>query len=430
MKTIKILTVAVLIITMFAVIPVAAKDNDSVSVPLSPALQTIADGFGMSKWYILGNELTFSADDFLKAQNLSEIDYITVSTLPSPELGELTLGGEDVVAGQHIPASALNALRFVPSESSEPTISSFELSFNGAPYSITCTLYALKEPNRAPSLADSGAATTNLATYTGISCSGVLRGSDPDNDELRYEVIEYPSDGFVELDSAQLRYTPIGNFSGKDSFKCVALDKYGDFSAPITVTVNVEQRRTSIEYLDLDGHDDESCAIAMTEAGIMSGSCIGNGYYFYPDEAVSRAEFIVMAMNAAGITELADVADTGFYDDAEIPAAMKGYVSAAHKLDYVHGQIDENGMLCFNPKDPITRADAAFVLCRVLGAKAQILRDDVFSDAVPSWAETEILTLEQLGLLLPVSGNTLAAYAPLTRAQCARMLSSAMRISE
>lgn len=398
--------------------------------PLSPALQCISDTMDMARWCISQNSISFSSEDFQRALNLSELDYITVASVPKAELGSLTFGGVPVVAGQIISAENLSALVWTPAESSEVTASSFTFSCNGAPYTTECCLYQLNKQNYAPSVATVSEATSVLGTYTGIPSYMTLKARDPDADELRFEIVSFPENGYVRQETAgaaRLSYTPIGSFSGKDSFRYVAIDKYGNYSPAVTVSVEVSARKTGIEYLDLDGHEDESCAIAMTEAGIMSGSAIGNGYYFYPEQSVSRAEFVVMAMNAAGITEVAHVKDTGFEDDALIPTAMKGYIAAAYRLDYVHG-VTDGEKLCFKPSDPITRAEAAYVLCRVLGVPTVTPTVEVFADSVPSWAEGEIYALEALGILSSLDGE-LCALSPLTRAQAARMLEAAIRFN-
>lgn len=422
----------ILLVTLCYALPLSAKVMPGApEALLSPALQSISDSMDMAKWCVSQNSIPFSEEDFRRAQNLSALEYITVASVPKAELGSLTFGGVSVVAGQIISAESLSALVWTPAESQEVTVASFAFSCNGAPYTTECHLYQLSGQNYAPSVATVSEASTDLGTYTGISTYVTLRAHDPDADELRYEIVSYPKDGFIRQETAgaaRLSYTPIGGFTGKDSFRYVAIDKYGNYSPAVTVSVEVSARKTNVEYLDLDGHEDESCAIAMTEAGIMSGSAIGNGYYFYPEQSVSRAEFVVMAMNAAGITEVAHVRDTGFADDALIPTAMKGYVAAAYRLDYIHG-VTDGDELCFKPGDPITRAEAAYMLCRVLGAPTVTPTVEVFADSVPSWAEGEIYALEALGILSSLNGE-LCALSPLSRAQAARMLEAAIRLGD
>ena len=61
---------------------------------------------------------------------------------------------------------------------------------------------------------------------------------------------------------------------------------------------------------------------AMNEARIMSGTQVGSSLYFYPEKTLSRAEFVVLAMNAAGISDVNRVDKTVFADDSDIPENM------------------------------------------------------------------------------------------------------------
>ena len=116
-------------------------------------------------------------------------------------------------------------------------------------------------------------------------------------------------------------------------------DRYGNYSASATVNLRVTQQGTSIVYADMLDSAQYNAALALTEAGVMSGTQVGNQYFFYPEKSVSRAEFLVMAMNAAGIEALPACNTTVFADDDQIPPAMKSYVAAAYELGYVSGSL-------------------------------------------------------------------------------------------
>jgi hypothetical protein len=172
-----------------------------------------------------------------------------------------------------------------------------------------------------------------------------------------------------------------------------------------------------------------SAALALTESGVMSGTQVGSQYYFYPDRGVSRAEFLVMAMNAAGITEVPASFATGFYDDADIPLSMKGYVAAAYAMGYVNGSLVE-GELCFLPNEPINRADAAVMLDRVLGSsRVDVIPTFADSSEIPTWAREAIYSLNALGVMDATDG-CIAPRAPLTREQTADMLHAVLLLEQ
>ena len=130
-------------------------------------------------------------------------------------------------------------------------------------------------------------------------------------------------------------------------------------------------------------------------------------------------------MNAAGIEEVPDCDKTVFFDDADIPEAMKGYVATAHSLGYVQGSAVK-GELCFLPNDEITRAEAAVMLAAIADLDRALVTP-VFADSgeIPSWARDAIHSLHAAGILQATDGSVLA-NEPLTRAETAKLLTAVM----
>ena len=165
--------------------------------------------------------------------------------------------------------------------------------------------------------------------------------------------MSYPKAGLINLtdrSSGEYVYTPAANYTGKDSFTYVARDIYGNYSGAQTVNLRVNKNTASIVYSDMLESKQLPAALAMTAAGIMSGTQVGGNHYFYPAQSVSRIEFLVMAMNASGVKDIASVSKTEFADDDDIPLSMKGYVAEAKRLGYIKGTyVDDK--LCFNPNE-------------------------------------------------------------------------------
>ena len=157
----------------------------------------------------------------------------------------------------------------------------------------------------------------------------------------------------------------------------------------------------------------------------MSGTQVGNQYYFDPDGGVSRVEFLVMAMHAAGITDLPDVDATVFYDDRDIPDSMRGYVAAAYEMKYISGSLAD-GKLCFLPNEEITRAQAAVILSGIVGAcEVEVMPTFADQFEIPVWAREAIYSLNAAGILNETDGY-IAPTSPLTREQTAEMLAAVM----
>ena len=247
-----------------------------------------------------------------------------------------------------------------------------------------------------------------------------------------FEIVSYPQNGTLILTDTgrgAYVYKPFSSYVGPDSFTYVARDRYGNYSASATVSLTVDYSGTSITYADMKDSDAYGAALMVTEKGIMSGTQVGNQYYFYPDQTVSRVEFLVMVMNAAGIKDVPTCTATSFSDDAEIPETMKGYVAMAHSLGIINGQ-EKDGVLCFAPNETLTRAEAAVMLQNLLDPK-QAPTLSVFADhsEIPVWAADAMYSLNAVGIMTSANGY-IAPEASVTRAEAAQMLKAVMAYLE
>lgn len=378
-----------------------------------------------------GNDVTFEAEDFARGLNLSAVHSVTVRTLPSVSEGELLLASTRVCVGQTLTGEQIGALVFAAADD-EVLHASFTVSVNGSPTSVLCNVYLLDAPNYTPTVSMPSGVVSGVSTFRNMAAHGRLSAYDPDGDALTFEIVSTPQNGALSLtDRAQglYVYQPNADFVGSDSFSYVARDRYGNYSAAATVEIRVVAPGTSVTYVDMQDSKAHVAALALTEAGVMSGTQVGSQYYFYPDRGVSRAEFLVMAMNAAGITEVPTSSATGFYDDADIPLSMKGYVAAAYAMGYVNGSLVE-GELCFLPNEPINRADAAVMLDRVLGSsRVDVIPTFADSSEIPTWAREAIYSLNALGVMDATDG-CIAPRAPLTREQTADMLHAVLLLEQ
>ncbi len=405
-----------------------------ISQSLSPAVDIIAANSPMARSGLSGKTIAFSRDDFARAMNLFSVDSITVVSLPAATDGVLLLGNTLVSAGQRISGDAIGHLTFDP-VSDGAGQSSFAVSVNDSAYSVTCSLYMLASLNANPTV--STAAQTMLAVngYESTAVFGKLGAYDPEGDTLTFEIVDAPDNGIVimtDRSAGSYTYLPEHGFTGRDSFTYVVHDKYGNYSASAKVNVNIARPATSVVYTDMKGSAAACAAISMTENGIMSGSNVGELCYFYPDSTVSRVDFLVMAMNAAGIKDLPSATETGFFDQKDIPASALPYVAAAKRLGYIEGVKDKSGNLCFAPSEELTRAEAAQIVDKIMNGSSYLGENavaPVFLDAseIPEWAKSSVLTLSKLGILQGEGGRINAADK-LTRGDTAVMLDLMMQI--
>ena len=192
------------------------------------------------------------------------------------------------------------------------------------------------------------------------------------------------------------------------------------------MAITVEKAESDLVYRDLVGTATSLPAIALAQENVMLGTMVGDGMYFSPEEELSRGEFLVMAMKAAGISPRTGLSHTVFDDDAAIPEGIRPYAATAQEAGYVIGTLSEHGLL-FSSEETITRGEAAVVLARILDVKMPA--------SVPLYPDSSELsvTVREATLALSAAGiyprtdeGYLAASAPLDRAAAAEMLFAAM----
>ena len=398
---------------------------------LSSALDTIASENAMAKATLKGGTISFDESDFARATNLSKINSITVTKLPPISDGELRVGSSVLTSPQTLSASSIRLLSYEPKSSI--ATSEFYFTVNDSSTELCCKLYVLDEKNYAPTLSNASQNALEVSTFENISLYGTLPCYDPDGDKTYIEVVSYPKKGQLIIDDKETgayRFIPNEDFTGKDSFVYVARDLYGNYSPSATVNLSVKESAISTSYIDLVDSRYHNAAIAMTEKGIMSGTQIGSSTYFYPAREMSRAEFTVMAMQAAGITKLNDSGSkTVFADDSDIESNFKPYVAAAHELGYIKG-VEKNGKLYFEPNRAMTRAEAACLLSNMLDAATPTVSLS-FADStdVPAWAKASVNAMTYMGVMNSVD-NKISPLACVTRGDAAEILWNFIRFKE
>ncbi len=267
-----------------------------------------------------------------------------------------------------------------------------------------------------------------LKTYKGVAISSRFAAVDPDGDLVTFQIMDSPARGQVAMDEndpAAFTYTPYEGKKGKDTFTYVAIDAKGNSSKPATVKVSIQKQTTAVSYSDLAGDPAHYAALRLAEAGVYTGRKVGDLYCFDPDAAFTREEFLAMAMTAAGKAPLSDVTLTGFYDDGDISAWAKGYVSAALVVGTVEGSRNHLGQTVFTPGSPITQAEAAVIIDRLLATGDVSGSSSTFSaETAPAWAYQSVVNMEAVSV---ISSSTDLSKS-LTRAQSAQMLSAMLDV--
>ncbi len=400
---------------------------------LSDAMLVMAEEATMIKGAVAGDTVRFSAADFKQAMGIRRFDGITLTSLPAKEQGTLRFGGEEIAVGTTVPRSSLSGLCFVPADDK---VTEAAFTFTCDEYAggaeIACTIRFAEKLNEAPTVSDV-AASRLVSTYRGLTAEGTLCATDPEGDALEFIVVTYPENGTLTvLDAAtgDFRYTPTGGYTGKDAFTFVVRDIYGNYSSPASVSIRIEKRKSDLDYEDLTSSAVFLPALVLAENNIMLGTLEGDHMYFYPEEGVTRGEFLTMAMKAAGQSPTAGLVNTVFDDNATIPAGLRPYVATAQEKGYVIGTLADEGLV-FRADEEITRGEAAVILARILEADAPVSLP-LYPDTgdLPGGMRDAVMAMCAMGVYSRNEDGHLAATAPLDRAAAAEMLYATLLASK
>lgn len=360
----------------------------------------------------VGEPYVFSPEDFSPDGETAE--YYEIASLPDSGVGVLQIGAMLVTQGSRVAREALSGLTWYPLDDSVREIT-FQVIPNtgglaGAPAAVTVRF--LTSANSAPQVQDQ-----QLHTYRTSPISGALAATDPEGDEMSFFLLTEPDSGSVTLDaSGGFTYTP-GKKAGRFSFTWLARDCYGNRSQSATVTVLVDKEEAAVTYSDLDSGAVSYAASRLAQEGIYVGPELDGRYCFYPDQALTRSEFLVLALRAAGIQPSGQESSTGFSDEAQISAWARPYVAAAREAGLLSGRPGTDGQSAFCPDAPITPAEAAVLLDRILPLTDVAVQ--VYTPAVAgSWSGQAVANLCSAGLLT----QRLALQPTLSRGEAALLL--------
>ncbi|MBO5702492.1 MAG: S-layer homology domain-containing protein [Clostridia bacterium] len=411
------------LIVAVGVLPSFAEDGGDEL--LSPGLSVIAAQYEMVVSGVPGGEVVFSREDFVRTLGYKP-ESITLRSRPDSAVGQLTLGSVVIPAGQTLSLSNLDRIAFMPSASPSAEQAVFSFSADGSAYEYTCVvrLRDADEVNSAPTLDCATAAALSASVPEGGVCAGRLAASDPDGDALVYEIVSYPKHGSVLLadaESGKFIYRPTDGYTGKDSFKYTARDEWGEYASEAEVKVTVS-RFSAPDFTDMSGSAETFARIVSAE-GLMSGTLVGGESYFYPEKGVTRSEFTVMLMQAAGI-ETDEELQTVFADDAEISVSARPYVAKAYEMGLTDGWI-EDGMQIFGGDEEISLAEAGVMTARLIGLDYDSALEVSLSPGEANWARREIAALANAGFVLGERSSSI-----LDRATTAEILCGVMKIAE
>lgn len=346
------------LLLIFAFVSCGSEAPIDTEIGRPPAFSILQKQTQLTKHSEKGETATFSQEEFFELLGETP-DQITVNSLPEATEGRLIYNGLAVSKDQTIPVSSINYLKFIPNGDCESA--SFTFTCNGADFEnreMICELVFSENVNLQPLVFD-----CDLETVAGIPCGGKLSITEPNGDDYTINVITYPRNGFIKVNSdGSYIYSPEEGFSGGDSMVFTVTDRFGKVSDRATLSINVEENENAIYFADMQNDMNHLYAHKMCRNNVMVYKYENGSYYFDPDAPVSKLDFLVMLMTVTGQdSDITAVADSAATDDNGLSSGLKGYLSAANEKGLIKL---ENGV--FSPKQDITVASAAYMVASAL----------------------------------------------------------------
>ena len=341
---------------------------------------------------------------------------ICITGLPDANTGTLLLGVRVLRRGDILTADQLAQVTFSPVRTQTDThavLTYLPIYESRVAPSTTMTIAIRGKEDKAPTAEDMA-----VETYKNLPNEGKLKVNDPEGQGLTYTVLRQPRRGSVELrNDGTFVYTPKKNKVGVDSFTFTAADPAGNVSREATVTVQILKPSQSAQYTDTLGLDCRFEAEWLRNTGLFAAEQVGGVDCFQPQKAVSKGEFLAMAILLQIPTQEESSASAMNGDE---PVWLRPYLNAALQSGLLAG-LPETETVDYDA--PVTGAEAAVLLQNALDLPQvmQVTESEAAEDAeedvedLPTWADSALAVMQAQGLQLSYD-------VPLTRAAAAELL--------
>ncbi|MBO4953827.1 MAG: S-layer homology domain-containing protein [Clostridia bacterium] len=179
------------------------------------------------------------------------------------------------------------------------------------------------------------------------------------------------------------------------------------------------EQKIAVNFTDVNGHWGKDYIVPLAEKGIIKGKTATT---FEPDSNITRAEFLTLALNVAGI----EAVEGETYADVDAGAWFAKTVATAKAKGLIDNNMTADGN--FYPDNNITREEMTSVIVKLYEAeKGAAAYGDitVFSDnaSFSVWATDYIGKAVQLGVVTGNPDGTFNAVGNATRAEAAVIFS-------
>lgn len=357
----------------------------------------------------------FTANDFSQEEKLMGI---CITDLPDADTGTIMLGHRVLRAGDILTAEQVAQMTFSPvkTEQDRQAVVTYLPIYENRVAPETTAIISVRGKVDQPPIAEDCA----VETYKNLPNEGVLKVSDPENQNMTYCVLRQPKRGNVELRSdGTFLYTPKKNKVGIDSFTFTATDAAGNVSREATVTVHILKPSHATFYTDTVNSSCRFEAEWLKNTGLFVGEQIGGSSCFHENRLVTKGDFITMAVKSLGIPMDVNASYNGYTD--QIPTWLQPYLAAAMRSGLTANlPVSETGALGID--EPITGAEAAVILQNAMDLSVSANAKPVDKE-IPDWAASAVIAMNDNGI--SINGT-----AQLTRGQVAVILYQANLLAD
>ncbi len=176
-------------------------------------------------------------------------------------------------------------------------------------------------------------------------------------------------------------------------------------------------------YCDINNHWCKTSAQRLFEQDIFKGIKIGSEYYFMPDEAITRGEFLLYLNAILNIPcENKNNIPLPFKDASLIPLWQYPTVGIMYEKGYIKGNLEKTGLF-FNGDEKISRLECALILSNILTPSTKN-KTFVYCDEylIPSYALNAVKTVTECEILKGYTDNSFRPYIKITRGMLADIL--------
>jgi len=142
---------------------------------------------------------------------------------------------------------------------------------------------------------------------------------------------------------------------------------------------NIEPSSTTWLFRDVSNHHWAYNYIkALSDAGMVNGYADGT---FRPESPITRAEFVKVVLNSAGIEILSSL--NSDFNDVDSEAWYNDYITTARGLGIISGYRDGT----FRPDEPILRQEATKAILRAFDIATIRVIEPSFDDVTEEWLD-------------------------------------------